>query len=162
MQPARPSASVCWPPSIAPYDLFATADRPMIIAVGNDAQFRRLAEVLQRRDLADNPDYRTNSDRVAHRDSLKADLEQVLHMRGADHWQSVLTESGIPCGPINTIDQAFGLAARLGLDPVVDAGGMPVVANPVHYAGTPPQYRSAPPRVDGDRAEVLALLRERA
>ncbi|TXH31842.1 MAG: CoA transferase [Actinobacteria bacterium] len=149
-------------PSIAPYDLFATADRPMIIAVGNDAQFRRLAEVLQRRDLADNPDYRTNSDRVAHRDSLKADLEQVLHMRGADHWQSVLTESGIPCGPINTIDQAFGLAARLGLDPVVDAGGMPVVANPVHYAGTPPQYRSAPPRVDGDRAEVLALLRERA
>ncbi len=149
-------------PSIAPYDLFATADRPMIIAVGNDAQFRRLAEVLQRRDLADNPDYRTNSDRVAHRDSLKADLEQVLHMRGADHWQSVLTESGIPCGPINTIDQAFGLAARLGLDPVVDAGGMPVVANPVEYTGTPPQYRSAPPQVDADRAEVLALLRERA
>ena len=149
-------------PSIAPYDLFATADRPMIIAVGNDAQFRRLAEVLQRRDLADNPDYRTNSDRVAHRDSLKADLEQVLHMRGADHWQSVLTESGIPCGPINTIEQAFEQASRLGLDPVVDAGGMPVVANPVKYTGTPPQYRSAPPHVDADRAEVLALLGERS
>ena len=149
-------------PSIAPYDLFATADRPMIIAVGNDAQFRRLAEVLQRPDLADNPDYRTNADRVAHRDNLKADLERVLRTHGADDWQRALTASGIPCGPINTIEQAFEQASRLGLDPVVDAGGMPVVANPVKYTGTPPQYRSAPPQVDADRAEVLALLRERS
>ncbi len=149
-------------PSIAPYDLFATADRPMIIAVGNDAQFRRLAEVLQRPDLADNPDYLTNSDRVAHRDNLKADLERVLRTHGADDWQRALTASGIPCGPINTIEQAFEQASRLGLDPVVDAGGMPVVANPVKYTGTPPQYRSAPPHVDADRAEVLALLRERS
>jgi crotonobetainyl-CoA:carnitine CoA-transferase CaiB-like acyl-CoA transferase len=149
-------------PSIAPYDLFATADRPMIVAVGNDAQFRRLAEVLQRPDLADNPDYRTNADRVAHRDNLKADLERVLRTHGADDWQRALTASGIPCGPINTIEQAFDQASRLGLDPVVDAGGMPVVANPVKYTGTPPQYRSAPPQVDADRAEVLALLRERA
>ncbi len=149
-------------PSIAPYDLFATADRPMIIAVGNDAQFRRLAEVLQRPDLADNPDYRTNADRVAHRDNLKADLERVLRTHGADDWQRALTASGIPCGPINTIEQAFDQASRLGLDPVVDAGGMPVVANPVKYTGTPPQYRSAPPQVDADRAEVLALLRERS
>ncbi len=149
-------------PSIAPYDLFATADRPMIIAVGNDAQFRRLAEVLQRRDLADNPDYLTNSDRVAHRDNLKADLERVLRTHGADDWQRALTASGIPCGPINTIEQAFEQASRLGLDPVVDAGGMPVVANPVKYTGTPPQYRSAPPHVDADRAEVLALLGERS
>lgn len=149
-------------PSIAPYDLFATADRPMIIAVGNDAQFRRLAEVLQRPDLADNPDYLTNSDRVAHRDNLKADLERVLRTHGADDWQRALTASGIPCGPINTIEQAFEQASRLGLDPVVDAGGMPVVANPVKYTGTPPQYRSAPPQVDADRAEVLALLRERS
>ena len=149
-------------PSIAPYDLFATADRPMIIAVGNDAQFRRLAEVLQRPDLADNPDYLTNSDRVAHRDNLKADLERVLRTHGADDWQRALTGSGIPCGPINTIEQAFEQASRLGLDPVVDAGGMPVVANPVKYTGTPPQYRSAPPHVDADRAEVLALLGERS
>ncbi len=149
-------------PSIAPYDLFATADRPMIIAVGNDAQFRRLAEVLQRPDLADNPDYLTNSDRVAHRDNLKADLERVLRTHGADDWQRALTASGIPCGPINTIEQAFDQASRLGLDPVVDAGGMPVVANPVKYTGTPPQYRSAPPHVDADRAEVLALLGERS
>lgn len=149
-------------PSIAPYDLFATADRPMIIAVGNDAQFRRLAEVLQRPDLADNPDYRTNADRVAHRDNLKADLERVLRTHGADDWQRALTASGIPCGPINTIEQAFEQASRLGLDPVVDAGGMPVVANPVKYTGTPPQYRSAPPQVDADRAEVLALLGERS
>src|SRR5690606_689961 len=124
--------------------------------------FRRLAEVLQRPDLADNPDYRTNADRVAHRDNLKADLERVLRTHGADDWQRALTASGIPCGPINTIEQAFDQASRLGLDPVVGAGGMPVVANPVKFTGTPPQYRSARPQVDADRAEVLALLRERS
>ena len=102
-------------PSIAPYDLFATADRPMIIAVGNDAQFRRLAEVLQ---LDDNPAYRTNTDRVSHRDALKEDLEAVLRTRDADQWQQLLTAAGVPCGPINGIDQAFDLASRLGLEPV--------------------------------------------
>src|SRR5690606_13960449 len=147
-------------PSIAPYDLFAPADRPMIVAVGNDAQFRRLAEVLQRPDLADNPDYRTHADRAAHRHTLKADIERVLRTHGADDSQRPLTASGIPCGPINPIEQAFDQASRLGRDPVVDAGGMPVVVNPVKYTRTPPQYRSAPPQGDADRAEVLALLRE--
>jgi crotonobetainyl-CoA:carnitine CoA-transferase CaiB-like acyl-CoA transferase len=149
-------------PSIAPYDLFATADRPMIIAVGNDAQFRRLVQVLQRPDLADHPEYRTNPDRVSHRDALKAELEAALSTRGADEWQRALTGAGVPCGPINTIEQAFDLADRLGLAPVVEAGGMPVVANPVRYSQTPPDYRTAPPRVDAHRDEVLALLRERA
>jgi crotonobetainyl-CoA:carnitine CoA-transferase CaiB-like acyl-CoA transferase len=149
-------------PSIAPYDLFATADRPMIIAVGNDGQFRKLAEVLQRPDLADDPEYATNPDRVSHRDALKAELEATLSIRGADEWQRALTGAGVPCGPINTIEQAFDLAGRLGLTPVVGAGGMPVVANPVQYSQTPPDYRTAPPRVDADRAEVLTLLRERS
>ena len=149
-------------PSIAPYDLFVTADRPMIIAVGNDGQFRRLVEVLGRADLADHADYRTNTDRVSHRDALKTTLEATLTTRGADDWQRDLTDAGVPCGPINTIEQAFGLATRLGLEPVADAGGIPVVANPVRYTTTPPEYRTPPPAVDGDRDEVLALLRERS
>ena len=149
-------------PSIAPYDLFATADRPMIIAVGNDGQFRRLVEVLGRADLADHADYRTNTDRVSHRDALKTTLEATLTTRGADDWQRDLTDAGVPCGPINTIEQAFGLATHLGLEPVADAGGIPVVANPVRYTTTPPEYRTPPPAVDGDRDEVLALLRERS
>src|SRR5690606_4147493 len=98
----------------------------------------------------------------AHRDNLKADLERVLRTRGADDCHRAVTGSGIPCGPIHTIERAFDQASRRGLDPVGDAGGMPVVANPVKYTGTPPQYGSAPPQVDADRAEVLALLRERS
>lgn len=147
-------------PSIAPYDLFATADRPMIIAVGNDGQFRRLAEVLGHPDLADDPAFSTNPDRVAHRDALKAALEQVLRTRGADEWQQALTAAGVPCGPINTIEQAFELASRLGLEAVATAQGMPVVANPVEYTLTPATYRTAPPPVDSGRDEVLALLQE--
>jgi crotonobetainyl-CoA:carnitine CoA-transferase CaiB-like acyl-CoA transferase len=148
-------------PSIAPYDLFATADRPMIIAVGNDGQFRRLVEVLGRAELADQADYRTNTERVSHRDALKDTLEATLTTRGADDWQRDLTAAGVPCGPINSIEQAFGLATRLGLEPVADIDGIPVVANPVVYTATPAEYRTPPPTVDSDRDEVLALLRER-
>ena len=148
-------------PSIAPYDLFATADRPMIIAVGNDGQFRRLVEVLGRAELADHADYRTNTDRVSHRDALKGTLEATLTTRGADDWQRDLTAAGVPCGPINSIEQAFRLATRLGLEPVSDIDGIPVVANPVVYTATPADYRTPPPTVDSDRDEVLALLRER-
>ena len=149
-------------PSIAPYDLFATADCPMIIAVGNDGQFRRLVEVLGRADLADHADYRTNTDRVSHRDALKTQLEGTLNTRAAADWQRDLTDAGVPCGPINTIEQAFGLATHLGLEPVADAGGIPVVANPVRYTTTPPEYRTPPPAVDVDREEFLQLLRERS
>ncbi len=148
-------------PSIAPYDLFATADRPMIIAVGNDGQFRRLVEVLGRAELADHADYRTNTDRVSHRDALTGTLEATLTTRGADDWQRDLTAAGVPCGPINSIEQAFRLATRLGLEPVSDIDGIPVVANPVVYTATPADYRTPPPTVDSDRDEVLALLRER-
>ena len=142
-------------PSIAPYEVYATADRPIVIAVGNDTQFARLASVLG---LPATERYRTNTSRVAHRDDLKADLEAVLQTRGADQWQGLLTEAGIPCGSINDIGQAFALATEVGLQPVVDAAGTPTVANPVTYSQTPATYRSAPPDVDADRDRVIDLL----
>lgn len=153
-------------PSIAPYEVYATADRPMILAVGNDRQFARLAAVLGSPQLQ-HEDYRTNSARVARRDALKRLIEEVLTTRGADVWQPLITAAGVPCGPINTIAQGIELAADLGLDPVVEIDdgrrGAPVrqVANPVRYSVTPPRYRTAPPDVGEDRAAVLALLRRR-
>ena len=151
-------------PSIAPYEVFATADRPLVLAVGNDAQFARLVAVLGAPGLADDPRFRTNAERVAHRADLVAALEGLLASAGADDWQGRITASGVPCGPINDIAQGLALAERLGLHPVVEvddprrAGPQPQVAHPATYSATPPTYRTAPPEVDEDRAEVLAML----
>jgi crotonobetainyl-CoA:carnitine CoA-transferase CaiB-like acyl-CoA transferase len=132
-------------PSIAPYEVYLTADRPLVIAVGNDGQFAALAEVLGDPALATDADYATNPARVAHRDALKARLESLLAVAGADEWQLRLTAAGVPCGPINDLAQAFALAESLGLSPVVDADGVPTVANPITLSATPPSYRSGPP-----------------
>jgi crotonobetainyl-CoA:carnitine CoA-transferase CaiB-like acyl-CoA transferase len=151
-------------PSIAPYEVFAAADRPMVLAVGNDGQFVRLMGVLGLGTAAADPRFATNPQRVAHRAELKALIEDVLRTRPADEWQEAITAAGVPCGPINDIGQGFALAERLGLQPVVEVDDprrdipQRQVANPVRYSATPATYRSAPPEVDEDRAAVLALL----
>ena len=151
-------------PSIAPYEVFQAADRPMILAVGNDAQFARLMKVLGQAELVNDPRFATNSARVENRGALVALIEQALTAKGADDWQVLITAAGVPCGPINDIAQGLALAESLGLDPVVEIqdprrpGAHLQVANPVTYSTTPATYRSAPPNLDEDRDEVLALL----
>jgi crotonobetainyl-CoA:carnitine CoA-transferase CaiB-like acyl-CoA transferase len=132
-------------PSIAPYEVYATADRPLVIAVGNDGQFAALAAELGAPEMASDPDYATNPARVAHRERLKARLEALLSAQGADEWQRRITAAGIPCGPINDLAQAFALATELGLEPVVDVDGTRTVANPITMSQTPVTYRSGPP-----------------
>ncbi len=151
-------------PSISPYEVYSAADRPMILAVGNDGQFARLAEVLGNPGLAADPRFATNAARVGNRVALTAEIEGRLRQRPADAWQDELTAAGVPCGPINDIAQGFALAERLGLEPVVEVSDVRrsapqrQVANPVSYSRTPASYRSAPSHVDEDRAAVLALL----
>lgn len=151
-------------PSIAPYEVFRAADRPMILAVGNDGQFARLVEVLDRPDLASDSRYATNTARVENRTTLVATIEEVLSTRGADEWQGLITAAGVPCGPINDIAQGIALADSLGLNPVIDIADPRrsephrQIANPVDYSATPVAYRSAPPDLDEDRSEVLRLL----
>lgn len=137
-------------PSIAPYEVLATADRPLAVAAANDKLFRLLAEGIGRPDLTVDPRFESNAERVAHRTVLAAELEDGLGVHGADHWFEVLSAKGVPCGPINDLGQAFDLARRLGLDPVHEvgeAGGMtvPTVAHPISLSRTPATYRSAPP-----------------
>ncbi len=132
-------------PSIAPYDVFATGDRPLVIAVGNDGQFAALAAELGAPELAADPDYSTNPARVAHREELKARLEGLLASCGADEWQRRITSAGVPCGPINDLAQAFALASALGLEPVVEVDGTATVAHPITLSHTPATYRSGPP-----------------
>ena len=154
-------------PSIAPYETFPTADRPLAIAVGNDRQFAALAEIVGEPGLALDDRFRTNADRVAHRTELRDILSERLHAAGADHWSSVLLAAGVPTGPVNTLDEAFDFARKLGLPGIVDippaptpahgAEGTPSrqIANPIALSGTPAQYRLPPPRLGQHTEEIL-------
>lgn len=143
-------------PSISPYEPYPTADRPLIIAVGNDQQFARLCDVLGHPNWARDPRFATNSARVANRDSLRAMLTDALRTRSADEWQASLQAERIPCGPINTVTDALELAERMNLNPVIDVDGVRQVANPVRYSRTPVTYRRRPPRLgEHDITELL-------
>jgi crotonobetainyl-CoA:carnitine CoA-transferase CaiB-like acyl-CoA transferase len=145
-------------PSITPYETLATADRPLVVAVGNDGQFARLCRVLGLDDAAADPRFATNADRVANREELVPLLEGALAARGAAGWLAALAEAGVPCGLVNDVGEAFALAERLGLAPVADAGGVPQVANPIGLSATPASYRLAPPALGEHTAEVLRWL----
>jgi crotonobetainyl-CoA:carnitine CoA-transferase CaiB-like acyl-CoA transferase len=145
-------------PSITPYETLATADRPLVVAVGNDGQFARLCRVLRLDALATDPRFAANADRVTNREALAALLERALAARGAADWVAALAEAGVPCGLVNDVGEAFALAERLGLDPVADAGGVPQVADPIGLSATPASYRLAPPALGQHTAEVLRWL----
>jgi crotonobetainyl-CoA:carnitine CoA-transferase CaiB-like acyl-CoA transferase len=137
-------------PSISPYELYEAARGQLVIAVGNDRQFRALCEAIGRAELADDPRFATNTERVANRRELREELDRALRDQPADHWSEVLTAARVPAGPVNDVGAAFRLASELGLDPVVeipdgDGPPVPLTRNPITLSRTPASYRSAPP-----------------
>jgi crotonobetainyl-CoA:carnitine CoA-transferase CaiB-like acyl-CoA transferase len=144
-------------PSIAPYETLRCRDGLLAVACGNDGQFRRLATVLDAPDLADDPRFARNGDRVAHRAALVARLEASLLLRDAEVWVKELTAAGVPAGLVGDVASAFRLATDLGLDPVVDVGpGHPAqVRHPIRYSDTPVTTYRPPPRLDEHRPDVL-------
>ncbi|HET9094493.1 MAG TPA: CoA transferase [Solirubrobacteraceae bacterium] len=139
-------------PSIAPYALFPTAHGELVLAVGNDRQFAALCDVLEAPELARDPRYATNPERVANRAALRVDLERRLATRPATEWASRLIDARVPAGVVNDIAAAFALADSLGLAPLVDLpdGGetsVRLVRNPIGLSSTPPSYRVAPPNL---------------
>lgn len=143
-------------PSIAPYELLACADGPLAIACGNDGQFRRLAGVLGKESLADDPRYATNAARVAHRPELVGDLEALLGGDTAEGWSQRLAAVGVPAGKVGSIADGLALADALGLDPLVDVGpdAPPQVRHPIGYSQTPVTSYAAPPRL-GEHSEAI-------
>ena len=146
-------------PSIAPYEVLDTADRPLALAVGNDRQFVALAGVVGRPELATDPRFATNPSRVAHRDALAAELTAALAARPAEEWAALLAAAGVPCGPINDVGDAMALAERLGLAPVVTVDGVATVADPIGLSATPVCYLLPPPALGAHTDEVLRELR---
>ncbi|MFG2914938.1 CaiB/BaiF CoA transferase family protein [Kitasatospora sp. NPDC048298] len=150
-------------PSIAPYEVFTAADRPLVVAVGNDRQFAALCQGVGAPELADDPSFATNSDRVAHVTALARELTARLERRTAAEWFAVLTPLGVPCGPVNDLAEAFDLADSLGLHPRAPLPGpdgrpLDLVANPIGLSRTPPRYQLPPPRLGEHTAELAAWL----
>jgi crotonobetainyl-CoA:carnitine CoA-transferase CaiB-like acyl-CoA transferase len=142
-------------PSISPYELYATGEGDLVVAVGNDRQFAALCEVLGAPELAVDPRFATNRDRVAHREALGEALVARLAQRPATAWAAELTQARVPAGVVNDIGAAFALAESLGMSPIVsvpDGDGPPVrlPRNPIGLSRTPPTYRSAPPDMPGE------------
>lgn len=136
-------------PSIVPYALYDAADRPMVLAVGNDRQFAALATALDLPGLATDDRFATNAARVANAVELEATLNSVLKQKSAQHWADLLAEVGVPCGPVNSIADAFDLAQRVGPGATVDVEGLRQVANPIGLSATPPTYRTRPAKLGG-------------
>jgi crotonobetainyl-CoA:carnitine CoA-transferase CaiB-like acyl-CoA transferase len=146
-------------PSLFPYEPLPTADGDLIITAGNDGQFARLCGVLGVPELADDPRFAHNQDRTAHREILRPLLVERLATRTRAEWFKELTAAGVACGPINTVDEGIAYATELGLDPVVDVGGVPSIRNPVTFSATPTRYELPPPSLDEHGAELRAWLR---
>ena len=139
-------------PSLFPYEPLPCSDGDLIITAGNNGQFRRLVEVLGVPGLADDPRFAGNEDRTAHRDELRPLLVERLRTRTAMEWFAEITAAGVPCGPINTVEQGVRFADEVGLEPVVSVGeggsAVPSVRNPIRLSATPPSYRLPPPSLD--------------
>jgi crotonobetainyl-CoA:carnitine CoA-transferase CaiB-like acyl-CoA transferase len=147
-------------PSIAPYEVLPAADRPLVLAVGNDRQFAALCEGLGLPELAADPRFATNTDRVAHVDELAELLSERLREGTAGEWFEALSPLGVPCGPVNDLAAAFDLADGLELNPTVALGedGLNGVANPIGLSRTPPQHGRRPPRLGEHTAEIESWL----
>ncbi|MGD0943544.1 MAG: CoA transferase [Acidimicrobiales bacterium] len=151
-------------PAISPYEMFAAADRPLVIAVGNDGQFAALAGALGMEWLASDERFVTNPARLVHHEELSELIGRRLRDRPAATWVERFEQSGVPSGLVNDLGEAFALAERLGLSPVVRVGDpsrgdvVAQVADPMHLQSSPVTYRRRPPRLGEHTAEVLREL----
>jgi crotonobetainyl-CoA:carnitine CoA-transferase CaiB-like acyl-CoA transferase len=147
-------------PNIVPYQAFATADGFLILAVANDAQFRRFCKVAGEEALAGDLRFGTNALRVHHRAELVPMLEVLLRQRSTREWIALLDRANVPCGPINRIDEVFAdpqaIARALIVSLPHSAGrSLDLVASPLRLEKTPPEYRNAPPLLGEHTDAVL-------
>ncbi|WP_405781183.1 CaiB/BaiF CoA transferase family protein [Streptomyces sp. NBC_00859] len=159
----RPARLGSGHPSLVPYQAYPAADGHFVIAVGSDGLFRRLCAALDRPDLADDPRFSTNRDRVAHRGELNAELERILGTADVAHWCETLKAAGVPAAAIRTLDEVYDCpqTAALGMVQEVDrpdAGPLQQVAFPVSFRGERPSVRTAPPALGQHSREILAEL----
>ncbi|ALL65855.1 L-carnitine dehydratase/bile acid-inducible protein F [Paraburkholderia caribensis MBA4] len=149
-------------PNIVPYQTFQTSDSWIIVAVGNDGQFRKFVEAGKRAELADDERFATNPERVRNRETLVPILAEMVRTRSKHEWIDALEAAGVPCGPINDLEEVFeneqvvarGMEVQL---PHPSGGTVKLVRNPIRMSATPPVAQAHPPTL-GEHTE--AVLRD--
>ncbi|WP_171122025.1 MULTISPECIES: CaiB/BaiF CoA-transferase family protein [unclassified Ruegeria] len=146
-------------PNIVPYDVYETSDGHVILAVGNDSQFRRFCDFVDRPELADDARFATNPSRLENRDALNAILRPAVRSVDTETVISELENRKVPVGPVQTMDQVFDteqVAARQ-MQIAMQAGPAEVklIGNPLNFSRTRVTYRAAPPVFGADTQEVL-------
>lgn len=149
-------------PNIVPYQVFQTADGHIVVAVGNDNQFRVFAGILGEPELADDPIFATNASRVENRARVVEHLQAIMMTQPSAHWLAELEANKIGCGPINTLDQVFEdphVKAREMVvnipHPLAGPDGAALIASPLKLSETPVEYRYHPPLLGQHTDEVL-------
>ncbi len=150
-------------PNIVPYQVFEAADGHVVVAAGNDAQFRRTCAFLGVEGLADTPDYATNPARVANRETLIATLAPLFRSRSMRTIIDGLESAGVTVGPVNRLDQTFSSDQVAAREMVVamsrpDTPPVRLLGNPLKLSATPVTYRRPPPHVGENEGEVRAFL----
>ncbi|MGH2390867.1 MAG: CaiB/BaiF CoA transferase family protein [Chloroflexota bacterium] len=149
--------------NIVPYQTFRAANGYIVIAIGNDGQFAKLCELLPAPELAGDPRYATNQARVANRAELVPILQEYFSRHTAGHWTDLLIGAGLPCGPINTVDQVFTdpqVLARKMVQRIAHptAGEIGAVGVPFTFSETPAGIDRPPPLLSQHSSEVLSDL----
>ena len=150
-------------PNIVPYQTFATSDGHIIVAAGNDGQYRKFVHIGGQPELADDARFASNPQRVEHRDILVPILAEMVKRKSKQEWITLLEEAGVPCGPINRLDEVFAdpqIVAR-GMKITVDhpsAGQVDLLRSPMKLSATPTTTPTAPPLLGQHTAEVLSTL----
>ncbi len=148
-------------PNIVPYQAFATADGYIILAVGNDRQFRNFVSLAGAPQLADDPHFATNPARVANREQVCATVADLLKQKTSHYWLTELEAAGVPCGPINDIAQVFNDPQLLerGMRTTLShplGGELHLPGNPIHYSRTPLHSDRPPPLLGEHTDQVLS------
>jgi len=143
-------------PNITPYASYATATDPISLAVGNDRQFRRMCEILEQAELADDERYATNAQRAAHRKELRQELENLFQHHEAQALFEKLVFEGVPCGVIHNSLEALNHPHTAHRNMVVEIDGFRSVGSPIKLSRTPASYRLPPsPAIGADTRKVL-------
>lgn len=150
-------------PNIVPYQSFRAKDGFFTLGVGNDGQWQRICETLNRPDLAHDPRFATNPERVKHREVLIPLLQEVFLERGVEDWLQKMTAAGVPCGPVQTVDQVFADPQMLAREmvwgvPHPTAGQVRLVGTPLKLSATPAVLQAHPPLLGEHTEEILGAL----
>lgn len=148
-------------PNIVPYQTFSCNDGEILLAVGNDNQFKKACQVLERDDLAKDHRFKSNSNRVVNRNSLVPQLAKVFLAQSCDHWLDLLHQAGVPCGPVNNIAQALNepqVKHRNMLFEMVNHNKqkVPQIANPLKFSKLALTYQIPPPILGSSTQTVLS------